>query len=782
MHFYAHTKNDQDGNPRPTSEWEPLFSEDCATLSGGICEKCQRLEAQHGHLNKVAYLAGKFAAEMFPEGHDRVTAKEWGFLAGIWHDLGKFAPEWQKYLQNKVDPHRDEIAGKVDHSTAGAQYSVRSHPLFGHILAFAIAAHHCGLLDTNSQGANTQENRLRKDLPKVSALHESIQTLKIPAFPPFLMERMTADRGTFSTPLFTRLLFSCLVDADFLATEAFMTPGAAAIRNAIPPDALKQISHLVTRRIQSFGDPAPDDSVNLQRAQVVRDCFHAASMPPGLFTLSVPTGGGKTLSSLHFAVNHALQHKQRRIIYVAPFTSIIEQNATIIREIVATIESETFTPVIEHHSSLSPDEESEQSRLATENWDAPIVVTTAVQFFESLFAAKTSRSRKLHNIANAVVILDEAQSLPVNFLAPCLATLQELCDHYNTTAVLCTATQPAIKFDAAEFPIGLRGCREIIQDPAHLFSTLKRVEIQNLGKCSDADLIERIQTHESVLCIVNRRKHAQELFQLLPESEDHFHLSALMCPEHRSQILAEVRQKLDQGKAVRLISTQLIEAGVDVDFPVVFRALAGIDSIAQAAGRCNRNGKQQTLGKTYIFSPEDDTAEAYFRETAQIGTQVISLHENLLSPEAVHHYFDLYYYQQKSRWDEKGILDNFRYDGRKEFKHCPFRFDFRKTSEDFQLINDWQKTVIIPYDQRARELIRHLGNERIPLNRKLLRSLQRYTVQISPKLLCQNQAAFESIREGEFHALISPELNYSSSFGLTLDEDHSAGQFLGVCK
>jgi CRISPR-associated endonuclease/helicase Cas3 len=297
---------------------------------------------------------------------------------------------------------------------------------------------------------------------------------------------------------------------------------------------------LIDERIDRFGSPSPRDAVNIQRKAVVDDCRTSARSSPGIFSLTVPTGGGKTLSSLSFALRHALAHGQRRVIYVVPFTSIIEQNAEVIREILAPLETASFTPLIEHHSSLSPDKENTQSRLAPENWDAPLVITTAVQFYESLFAAKTSRCRKLHNIANAVVILDEAQSLPVDFLLPCLRVLQELADHYHTSVVLCTATQPAVHYDPEEFPIGLKDCREIIGDTASLFAAFKRVEVESLGDVSDAALVGRLASHPQVLCIVNRRKHALQLFQLLGKGEGNYHLSALMCGRSLSACAGEV--------------------------------------------------------------------------------------------------------------------------------------------------------------------------------------------------------------------------------------------------
>ncbi len=581
------------------------------------------------------------------------------------------------------------------------------------------------------------------------------------------------------------MLYSCLVDADFLATESFMSVDKYRTRNQPPPKPLEAIKALLDQHIARFGVPSPDDTVNHMRAEVVRNCREAAAKSPGLFTLTVPTGGGKTLSSLAFALEHAIRHDQQRIICVVPFTSIIEQNAEVLRAIVQPLETEAFTPLIEHHSAYAPEgkDESTTSRLAAENWDAPIIITTAVQFYESLFAAKTSRSRKVHNIANAVVILDEAQTLPVDFLSPCLRVLEELAQNYNTTCVLCTATQPAIRFDETYFPIGLKNLREIIRNPPALFHALKRVELQNIGQLADSKLVEKMADEEQVLCIVNRRKHAQQLYQMLGPKDGNYHLSALMCPEHRSTVLQTVRERLRDGLPVRLVSTQLIEAGVDVDFPVVYRALAGLDSIAQAAGRCNRNGKLGRLGSTYIFTPESDEeserrAEAYFRETAQITSRVMECHDDLLGEEAIRHYFDLYYYSQKERWDSQCILA--RENMRLGDKHYPFIFNFKTIAEKFQLIDDWQQPVIIPFDEKAEALIDELRNEHIPLNRHLLRGLQRYTVQISPKLIQQNWNSFEHLREGQFHVLISNDTNYNANFGLVLSDEYASSRFLAL--
>jgi CRISPR-associated endonuclease/helicase Cas3 len=760
---HAHSRVGKDGG----FEWEDLYtgcqSRECNGLSP-TCSDC-------GHLDRVSHATRAFVSEMFARGsYDTKSAGEWGYLMGIWHDLGKFAPEWQRYLQGKVDPHADEILGKVDHSSAGAQYAVEKH-LLGHLLGYPIAGHHSGLLDGTSNGA-CQADRLRKEVPSYrEAVPPELQDIKIPELPSFLK-----SGDAFSLGFFVRMLFSCLVDADFLTTEAFMDEKRASIRNDVPDGILESISGLIDARIDGFGMPDTADTVNTQRRAVVDDCRGAAAEQPGLFTLTVPTGGGKTLSSMSFALRHAIANGQQRIIYVAPFNSIIEQNAAVLRGILKPLESEFFTPLIEHHSSLSPENETAQSRLASENWDAPIVVTTAVQFYESLFASKTSRSRKIHNIANAVVILDEAQSLPVDLISPCLRVIQELADHYNTSIVLCTATQPAVHHHPEEFPIGLKGAREIIADPEGLFDALKRVEVTSLEDLTDTALVDRLRSQEQVLCIVNRRRHAQELYRLLGTGEGNYHLSALMCPEHRHRILCEIRRRLEKGLPARVISTQLIEAGVDIDFPLVYRALAGLDSVAQAAGRCNRHGKLPESGHTYVFRPEDQSGEVYFRETAQVANQLIGLHDDLIGRESIRNYFDLYYYQQKSRWDSEGILNGFRIDrGNRDF---PFHFSYATVAGKFRLIDDWQVPVIIPYDEVARKAIAELRSKNITLHRALLRRLQRYTVQISPRLRDDNIRSFESLRDGQFHALVSTDLNYSEDFGLTFDESHASSQSL----
>jgi len=754
--FYAHTA------PGDTANWEPLFTADCPALTGGECEACQRLDPRHGHLNKVAWWTAKFTEKLFPAGSpDAIAAHRWGYLAGLWHDLGKFAPVWQSYLRSKADIHRDEVVGRIDHATAGAQYAVKSGNIIGHLLAYSIAGHHSGLLDAISENACLQK-RFEKDIPDFATAPREILDRTIPELPPSIARDI---RNPLVAALFTRLIFSALVDADFLATEAFMAPERGTLRPKQNPPLLPQMLELLEQHIAAF--PAPRNAVDRARTEVHASCRAAAELPPGLFSLTVPTGGGKTLSSLAFALRHVIKHGQQRVIYVIPFTSIIDQNAAVFENVFKSLLGSDSDPVVlQHHSNLSPEKETSRSRLAAENWDAPLVVTTAVQFYESLHAARTSSCRKLHNIANAVVILDEAQCLPVEYLRPCLDLLRELAVRYHTTTLLCTATQPAIH-RSDDFPIGLEGVREITPNPSGLYQALKRVKLINRGVLEDQALAREIAACDQVLVVVNTRRHAQILFRLLPESTENFHLSALMCPVHREQTLATVRARLQAGATVRLISTQLIEAGVDIDFPRAYRALAGIDSIAQAAGRCNRNGLLPT-GELHVFRSEHQRAEAYFRETAQIAQQVFALHEDALGLASVEQFFTLYYSQHNpsngSRWDTKQICDEYRLN---QDRKLPFQFQYRTVSEKFRLIENEQVPVLIPFDERAKALLADLRNEAIPLHRALLRGLQRYTVQIYRSEFARNRAQFESVRDEQFHILICPETHYSR-FGLDL--------------
>jgi CRISPR-associated endonuclease/helicase Cas3 len=522
-------------------------------------------------------------------------------------------------------------------------------------------------------------------------------------------------------------------------------------------------------------NPPGDPLVNHQRSLVRKVCLKTAEEKPGLFSLTVPTGGGKTLSSLAFALRHAIKHGLRRIIYVIPLTSIIEQNADVFREALEPLADRLGRDVVlEHHSNLDPEKETIFNRLAAENWDAPLIVTTSVQFYESLFANKTSRCRRLHRLAHSVIILDEAQTLPVDYLRPCLRALQELVTNYRTSIVVCTATQPAIERREG-FEIGLQKPLEIIPNPVDLYNQLQRVRIEDIGSQSDQEICRRMQAESQVLCIVNTRLHAKKLFEMIEPDNGHFHLSGNMCPAHRAEKLKQIREGLNQGQVCRVVSTQVVEAGVDVDFPVVYRSLAGLDSIAQAAGRCNRNGKLQQKGNTYIFRSEHTRSERFFSDTAQCAGQILALYRDSLSLEAIQHYFWLYYWDQNARWDEKRIVDNFSMLNDKGF---PFNFGFMLTAEVFQLIDETRAcSVIIPWHESGRRLCERLRSMPAP-TLEIQRELQRYVVSV-PRRVWEKHVGTDIhlIHEG-ISVLVSPEVYYSEETGLNLEAEEPGAIFV----
>ena len=479
-----------------------------------------------------------------------------------------------------------------------------------------------------------------------------------------------------------------------------------------------------------------------------------------MFSLTVPTGGGKTLSSLAFALRHAGRHGQRRVIYAIPFTSIIEQTSDTFRSALGSLGAQA---VLEHHSNLDPRNETLRSRLAIENWDTPIVVTTNVQLFESLFASRTSRCRKLHRIANSVIVLDEAQALPVELLKPCLETLAELVRNYGCTIVLCTATQPAIH-QRDEFPIGLSDVRPIIQHPKGLYAAMKRIRVHHLGQISDDDLARRLRGHDQVLCIVATRRHALELFKALGDTvAGAVHLTALMCPVHRSEVFGEVRQWLDDGEPCRVISTSLVEAGVDVDFPVVYRAVAGLDSIAQAAGRCNREGRLD-YGDVFVFDPQSPPPLGHHRETADTTRELMGRFDDLLDLDAIESYFELRYWKRKRLWDKEGVMDCFRGRGHDQV------LDFRTAAERFRFIKQEQLPVIIPWRQGGEELVKRLRYGPPP-GRDAARAAQRYTVQVPQRIWdsLENSGGIEVCHEN-FPVLID-STRYHRVTGLALEAD-----------
>ena len=712
----------------------------------------------HDHLVNVATLAEGFAG--------RFGARPWGYACGLLHDIGKASALFQQRV-------RGETERKVDHSTAGARHVHDAWKYVGKLMAYCIAGHHSGLADGQSNDRSSLAHRLdpaRHPINDYAAWRACLGADAEPA-PPTTFPFDPRSKGTgFRLAFFLRMLFSCLVDADRLDAESVGDTDRSARRGAYP--ALTELAERLDEHLAKF---VADTPVKLIRAEVLASCREAAELAPGLFSLTVPTGGGKTLSSLAFALHHALRHGLSRVVYVIPYTSIIEQNARVFRQALGDKDGEF---VVEHHSNLVFDEGAEDDRPhpATENWDAPVIVTTAVQFFESLYSHKAGRCRKLHNLAGSVIILDEAQMLPLPYLLPCIEALRELTATYGTSVVLCTATQPALS--ASDDPDaglkgGLTGVREIMPDPVALYASLRRVTVQHMGELAEPALAERLAGEAQTLCIVNTRRQARRLFDALRGGADApeglFHLSALMCPPHRTETLDRIRQALADGRPCRVVSTTLVEAGVDVDFPVVYRAEGGIDSIAQAAGRCNREGRLES-GQVHVFRPEGGLLPGHFRRTAQAARSVVDRHRgDLLHPDAVRDYFlELYWQAGQGSLDAKKILERLTSDASRGW------FPFKEIGQDFQLIESAAQGLIIPYDDSAHAVVRALDALK-PGERanSIMRRAQRHTVSLYTRELERLEREGAVRRTGpekQFFVLANMSL-YSPEVGLDVFRD-----------
>lgn len=713
------------------------------------------------HLKSVGQMAGGFAPPLLAE-----LAR----LAGLWHDLGKRRTGFQRYMRAAgPDGHIEGPVADRDksHSAAGALWALhhlqhrfgRPGALLSRLLQYAIAGHHAGLADWEgdlaarlaSADANRELQEAIAAPQPTGLLHPSLDAMDPKALLTLLNDSSPAQPGRAA--LWLRMLFSALVDADFLDTEAYFDPCRASQRTGdVGAERLRETLHDHLQRLM-HGASGP---VNAARAQVLAQCRDKARLPPGVFRLTVPTGGGKTLASLAFALDHACTHGLRRVVYAIPYTSIIEQTAEVFRKVFAALGDEV---VVEHHGNAETDDmrENHRSRLACENWDAPLIVTTNVQLFESLFARKTSRCRKLHNLQRCVVVLDEAQLLPIEFLQPVVDVLRYLVQDFGVTVLLCTATQPVLDSPATAFDPqrglqrGIGHCTEIVDDPPALYAALQRVQVQLPRDLHNPrawpELADELAEHDAVLAIVNRRADAAELHRLMrarsPGAEQGCrHLSALMCAQHRSdtiagikQALAERRQALAEGRPaapLRVVSTQLVEAGVDLDFPVVYRALAGVDAIAQAAGRCNREGRLPQPGQVHVFVPPTASPPGLLR-LARDSCKAV-WHDRPADPLGLHcvqRYFERLLHDAPST-DQHRIA---------ELLHCKpdlgdltVPLQLRKAAEAFRLIDDGQAaTVLVRYRSATAgvdvgALIALL--QRDGPARWLMRKLQRYGVTV----------------------------------------------------
>ncbi len=702
------------------------------------------LHMLHDHLDEVARLAGQFA--------ESFHAQTWAEAAGRLHDWGKYNKAFQQKIRIKSGMMTGRLPSSQEsqHAIVGAliardQFAGGYWPL-----AYSIAGHHAGIPDWNG-GLDAMEQK--RDL-----LERSCKESPIP--PKHELTPIQLSNPCRDFHHWVRMLFSCLVDADWLDTEAFMDEARAKARMTNPTplcDLKARFDHYMD---ELCAQARPSD-LNTRRASILAQCRAQADEAQGIYSLTVPTGGGKTLASMAWALDHATTHQLDRIIIAIPYTSIITQTAAIYKKIFGE------ENVIEHHSNIIVDEKNEEGstplRLACENWDAPIIVTTNVQLFESLFSNKPSRCRKLHNICRSVLILDEAQMLPEQFLNPVLNSIKSLHESFHCSILIMSATQPQlcgkIGSKRCDFD-GLEQMREIIHDVDALYKDFKRVDIhfpEAKERRSWEDIASELKTQRQVLCIVNTRGDAQQLHELMPE--DTIHLSRQMCSAHLAQRIELIKDKLQAHEPIRVISTQLIEAGVDIDFPVVYRAFTGLDSIIQAAGRCNREGKLPTQGKVHVFHPPRAVLQGLMRKSEQALTELLELHAQPdVNDTAIMRRFFESYYSTLNSFDEKGII-------RLLEKDVP-RCQFTEAAEAFRLIDDADsQSILVPYEGGV-QMIAQLQEERFLPDRAWLRRLQQYSVSIHSQHL--NQMMHDGLIEqiSGIYCLLDSR-NYNESTGLT---------------
>lgn len=814
-------------------------------------------QSLENHLRGVGRLSGQFANKFGLSVH--------GLLIGLLHDLGKYSTAFQRYIlsatgllnQDVDDEYVDAkgLKGKIDHSTCGAQVVWSALPAHGQkgqfagqVLALCIASHHSGLIDCLSlSDKNAVIDNFSKRISKAdSATHlaeaignanpELMQEARGLLNDPGLIDALWnwRNRIAASAPgkdaqtkiqspalhqqlgLLVRALFSCLIDADRIDTADFEHPRKAMHR----PTGEYRAWDVLIQRLESHladlpsGTPihASRPDINVLRRDISAHCLQAAPRSTGIYTLSVPTGGGKTLASLRFALHHAKQHGLDRVIYVIPFTSIIDQNAQVVRRILEPEGEPKGSVVLEHHSNLTPEHQTWRSKMLSENWDAPVVYTTTVQLLETLFGAGTRGARRMHQLARSVLVFDEVQTLPINCVHLFNNAINFLADHCKSTVVLCTATQPLLnKVDENKGAVNLKPDSELMPDVRGLFDSLKRVEVVNCrkpGGWTQNEVIdlafEQVDAAGSCLVIVNTKKAAQALYELCKDRPDikAFHLSTSMCPAHRKTKLREVIQRLGAAPPLPTlcISTQLIEAGVDVDFGSVIRYAAGLDSIAQAAGRCNRNGKR---AKGFVFvvnpRPEDENLKRLpdIEKGREIGMGVLNDYlahpelfgHNSIGPEAMALYYQRYFFDRAKEMsyaisrNELGrddtLLNLLSNNGlavaeyKRVHQQAPalhLRQSFMAAAKAFKAIDAPTQGVIVPYGPEGKELVNDLCGAYQPENEyALLRRAQQFSVNVFPTLFDEltKENVIREIRAdtGIYH--LTDARYYSEDFGLS---------------
>ncbi len=660
-----------------------------------------QIQTNEAHCTGTADLAQRFAATF------RMGA--WGRLLGLMHDRGKESPGFQAYIRRSSGYDEDAYSPLPKHHSIHGAILLHSHRMDAlHWLSNPVAGHHRGLYDTDD---------LDKKLAEEEIPAEISHTL-----PDVKLELPEGNLKPSDIHHLCRMLFSCLVDADRLDTERFMNPDKSSLREI--GASMETLRERLDRHMTRFQN-LPKTSLNLLRNRIQELCKKGAKGPSGFYELTVPTGGGKTLASVIWGINHAIHTGKRRVVIAIPFTSIIVQTAATLRDIFG--EENVF----EHHSAVDDDHSDDKAKLTSENWDAPIVVTTNVQLFESIFSNRPSACRKLHALTESVVILDEAQSLPLSFLQPIVDAMQSYHRLFGTSFLLCTASQPVLDGDrkgasgAIFHGIAPTSISPLIPEELALHDRLRRVELKFEKDVWDYDDTARhLEEHERVLCVVNTRRHALEIFNALDKTEvPTYHLSRFMCPAHLMETIDEIKERLkNPGLPIRVVSTQLIEAGVDMDFPVVYRELAGLDSLLQAAGRCNREGRLD-MGATYVFqldTPLRGGAMAFARDTMKDLLEV-SPDADWLDPAMMRTYYTKLY-RRTSTFDKEDVTT---------LLNDPRNCQYETASEKFKLIDEVGMKIIVNFAGASAlvEQLKHSGP-----TRDLARKLGRYTVDVPPRL------------------------------------------------
>ncbi|MBM4055468.1 MAG: CRISPR-associated helicase Cas3' [Planctomycetes bacterium] len=793
------------------------------------------------HLEAVSTLSGEFAS--------KVNMKEQGELLGLLHDVGKASQEFQQYIKSAVgliDPDEDDYVdaegkkGKIDHSTASAQWIYKNladegteERFVAQVLSTCLASHHSGLIDCiTPDGKDTYSKRMHQQEEKthIDAVFKKLSDqakeyirnrLQSKDFTQTLIERFKSLRTNddsketlcFKYGLMLRFLFSCLIDADRLDTADF------------EEQALKKLRHygnymdwkVLISRLNKKLDEFDSTGINAIRQKISQACYGFADRRKGLYQLTVPTGGGKTFASLRFALHHADKHKMDRIVYVLPYTTIIDQNADEIRKVLEERDKNgnfLDSIILEHHSNLLPDKETARQKVLSENWDAPVVLTTNVQVLEALFGSGTRGPRRMHQLANAVIIFDEVQTLPVKCVQLFNMAVNFFVNNCGSTIVLCTATQPLLdKIEPKSRTLTITSEQQMIPNARQLFDDLKRVEVYDKTKTGgwNNDEIKELASKKvveagSVLVVVNTKTSAREIYQQCKQIDnvETYHLSTYMCPAHRLDVLNQVKKCLDpkNPKPVICVSTQLIEAGVDISFGSVIRFVAGLDSIAQAAGRCNRHNElYPKRGEVFIINPAEENINRL--EDIRIGKEKTErllgefkdnparLGNDMISPEAMEQYYQYYFYQRKDEMNYPvtanspvGQEDNlfnllsvnslsvaeYRRINNDKYPSIPLKQAFMTAAKSFQAIESITRGIVVPYGQEGKEIISKLCSvQELEKQYKLIRQAQRYSVNVFPDVLKRLQEKEKAVYEAQKGSgiLCLDEQYYSDEFGLS---------------